>query len=109
MPDDAEVWGLSALMLLHDARRAARVDSSGRYAALDEHGPVALGSGPDQGGPHEVRTGAVRLRRPGEYQLQAAITALQIQASDADTTDWAQIAELFGALGQAQPLTGDRA
>ena len=36
MPDDAEVWGLSALMLLHDARRAARVDASGRYVALDE-------------------------------------------------------------------------
>src|SRR3954454_9349931 len=36
MPDDAEVWGLLALMLLHDARRAARVDASGRYVALDE-------------------------------------------------------------------------
>ena len=36
MPDDAEVWGLLALMLLHDARRAARVDPSGRYVALDE-------------------------------------------------------------------------
>src|SRR5207247_4848908 len=35
MPDDAEVWGLSALMLLHDARRAARVDPQGRYAALN--------------------------------------------------------------------------
>ena len=36
MPDDAECWGLAALMLLHDARRAARVDSSGRWVALDE-------------------------------------------------------------------------
>ena len=43
----------------------------------------------------------MRLRRPGEYQLQAAITALQIQAPDAEATDWAQIAELYGALGQA--------
>jgi predicted RNA polymerase sigma factor len=45
----------------------------------------------------------VRLRRPGEYQLQAAITALQIQAPDPEATDWAQIAELYGALA-AQPL-----
>jgi len=46
---------------------------------------------------------AVRLRRPGEYQLQAAITALQIQAPDAETTDWAQIAELYGALATLNP------
>ncbi len=46
---------------------------------------------------------AVRLRRPGEYQLQAAITALQVQAPDAGATDWAQIAELYGALGSLNP------
>jgi RNA polymerase sigma-70 factor, ECF subfamily len=45
----------------------------------------------------------VRLRRPGEYQLQAAITALQIQAPNADATDWAQIAELYGALAALNP------
>jgi RNA polymerase sigma-70 factor (ECF subfamily) len=102
MPDDAEVWGLLALMLLHDARRAARVDPSGRYVALDEQDRSLW----DQ---DRIREGlvklerAVRLRRPGEYQLQAAITALQIQAPDADTTDWAQIAELYGALGRLNP------
>jgi RNA polymerase sigma-70 factor, ECF subfamily len=102
MPDDAEVWGLLALMLLHDARRAARVDVSGRYVALDAQ---------DRSSWDQERIGeglatlerAVRLRRPGEYQLQAAITALQIQAPDADTTDWAQIAELYGALGRLNP------
>jgi RNA polymerase sigma-70 factor (ECF subfamily) len=46
---------------------------------------------------------AVRLRRPGQYQLQAAITALHIQASDQDATDWAQIAELYGALSRVSP------
>jgi RNA polymerase sigma-70 factor (ECF subfamily) len=46
---------------------------------------------------------AVRFRRPGQYQLQAAITALHIQASDADATDWAQIAELYGALAKLSP------
>ena len=102
MPDDAEVWGLSALMLLHDARRAARVDPSGRYVALDAQDRSLW----DQ---DRIREGlarlerAVRLRRPGEYQLQAAITAVQIEAPDADATDWAQIAELYGALGRLNP------
>jgi RNA polymerase sigma-70 factor, ECF subfamily len=45
----------------------------------------------------------VHLRRPGEYQLQAAITALQIQAPTDEETDWAQIAELYGALGRLNP------
>jgi RNA polymerase sigma-70 factor (ECF subfamily) len=102
MPDDAEVWGLLALMLLHDARRAARVDPSGRWVALDAQDRSLW----DQ---DRIREGlanlerAVRLRRPGEYQLQAAITALQIQAPDAETTDWAQIAELYGALARLNP------
>jgi RNA polymerase sigma-70 factor (ECF subfamily) len=102
VPDDAEVWGLSALMLLHDARRAARVDPSGRYVALDDQ---------DRSRWDQDRIGeglakldrAVRLRRPGEYQLQAAITALQIQAPDAESTDWAQIADLYGALVRLTP------
>jgi RNA polymerase sigma-70 factor (ECF subfamily) len=98
MPDDAEVWGLSALMALHDARRGARVDSSGRYVALGAQDRALW----DQ---ERIREGlaklerAVRLRRPGEYQLQAAITAVQIE----DPTDWAQIAELYGALGRLNP------
>jgi RNA polymerase sigma-70 factor (ECF subfamily) len=102
MPDDADVWGLSALMALHDARRAARVDSGGRFVALDAQDRSLW----DQ---ERIREGlaklerAVRLRRPGEYQLQAAITALQIQAPDAEATDWAQIAELYGALARLNP------
>jgi RNA polymerase sigma-70 factor (ECF subfamily) len=102
MPDDAEVWGLSALMLLHDARRAARVDSSGRYVALDEQDRSLWDQGRIREGLAKLER-AVRLRRPGEYQLQAAITALQIQAPDAEATDWAQIAELFGALARLNP------
>ena len=108
MPDDAEVWGLSALMLLHDARRAARVDPSGRYVALDAQDRSLWDQDRIREGLAKLER-AVRLRRPGEYQLQAAITALQIQAPDAEATDWAQIAELYGALGQAQPVAGGRA
>jgi RNA polymerase sigma-70 factor, ECF subfamily len=102
MPDDAEVWGLSALMLLHDARRAARVDASGRYVALDAQERALWDK-------ERIREGlarlerAVRLRRPGEYQLQAAITALQMQAPDHEATDWEQIAELYGALAKLNP------
>jgi RNA polymerase sigma-70 factor (ECF subfamily) len=102
MPDDAEVWGLSALMLLHDARRAARVDPSGRYVALDEQDRSLWDRDRIGDGLAKLQR-AARLRRPGEYQLQAAITALQIQAPDAETTDWAQIAELYGALGRLNP------
>jgi RNA polymerase sigma-70 factor (ECF subfamily) len=102
MPDDAEVWGLSALMLLHDARRAARVDPSGRYVALDEQDRSLWDQGRIREGLARLER-AVRLRHPGEYQLQAAITALQIQAPDEDATDWAQIAELYGALARLNP------
>jgi RNA polymerase sigma-70 factor, ECF subfamily len=102
MPDDAEVWGLSALMLLHDARRGARVDADGRYVALDAQDRSLWNQ-------DRIREGlarldrAVRLRRPGEYQLQAAIMALEMQAADEDATDWAQIAELYGALAALNP------
>jgi RNA polymerase sigma-70 factor, ECF subfamily len=102
MPDDAEVWGLSALMLLHDARRAARVDPSGQYVALDAQDRSLWDQDRIQEGLAKLER-AVRLRRPGEYQLQAAITALQIQAPDAEATDWAQIAELYGALANLNP------
>jgi RNA polymerase sigma-70 factor, ECF subfamily len=102
MPDDAEVWGLSALMLLHDARRAARVDAGGRWVALDDQDRALWDRERIQKGRSHLER-AVRLRRPGEYQLQAAITALQIEAPDADATDWAQIAELYGALARLNP------
>jgi RNA polymerase sigma-70 factor, ECF subfamily len=102
MPDDAEVWGLLSLMLLHDARRAARVDPSGRYVALDAQDRSLWDRDRIRRGLATLER-AVRLRRPGEYQLQAAITALQIQAPDAQATDWAQIAELYGALAALNP------
>jgi RNA polymerase sigma-70 factor, ECF subfamily len=102
MPDDAEVWGLLALMLLHDARRAARVDASGRYVALEAQDRSLWDQGLIRAGLARLDR-AVRLRRPGEYQLHAAITALQMQAPDADATDWAQIAELYGAMATLNP------
>jgi RNA polymerase sigma-70 factor (ECF subfamily) len=102
MPDDAEVWGLQALMLLHDARRPARVDSEGRVVTLDEQDRSLWDRAEIDEGLRALER-AVRLRRPGQYQLQAAITALHVQAPDDDSTDWAQIAELYGALAKLNP------
>jgi RNA polymerase sigma-70 factor, ECF subfamily len=102
MPDDAEVWGLLALMMLHDARRAARVDPSGQWVALDAQDRSLWDQDRIREGLAKLER-AVRLRRPGEYQLQAAITALQIQAPDTEATDWGQIAELYGALSRLNP------
>ncbi len=99
MPDDAEVWGLLALMLLHDARRLARVSPDGNYVALDEQDRSRWDEGRIREGLRALEQ-AVRLRRPGQYQLQAAITALHIDADDGNSTDWAQIAELYGALAK---------
>jgi RNA polymerase sigma-70 factor (ECF subfamily) len=102
MPDEAEVWGLSALMLLHHARSVARVDPSGRFVALEDQ-DRSLWDQPriDEGLARLER--AVRLRRPGEYQLQAAITVLEMQTPDGETTDWVQIADLYGALASIAP------
>ena len=104
MPDDAEAWGLLALMLLHDARRAARVDDDGSYVVLVQQDRSRWDDGRLHEGMRALER-AVRLRRPGQYQLEAAITALHVDASDADTTDWAQIAELYGALAKLTPST----
>jgi RNA polymerase sigma-70 factor, ECF subfamily len=102
MPDEAEVWGLLALMLLHDARRDAREAPDGRYLALDQQDRSRwdrelLGTG------LEALDRAMRFRRPGQYQLQAAITALHVRGADTGTTDWEQIAELYRALGEIAP------
>jgi RNA polymerase sigma-70 factor, ECF subfamily len=102
MPDEAEVWGLLALMLLHDARRAARLDSQGRYVAIDQQDRSLWDQGRIREGLQALER-AMRLRRPGPYQLQAAIAAMHVRSADADATDWGQIAELFGALAKLTP------
>jgi RNA polymerase sigma-70 factor (ECF subfamily) len=98
MPDDAEVWGLLALMLLHDSRRAARVDASGRYVALDRQDRSLWDQGRIREGLRALEQ-ALRLRRPGPYQLQAAIAASHSE----DEVDWPRIAELYGVLARVNP------
>ncbi|HMS62552.1 MAG TPA: sigma factor [Solirubrobacteraceae bacterium] len=102
MPDDAETLGLLALMLLHDARRAARTGPDGGYVPLDRQDRAGWDRARiDEG--TALLDRALRLRRPGPYQLQAAISALHAQAPHADATDWPQIAALYGRLAQLAP------
>jgi RNA polymerase sigma-70 factor (ECF subfamily) len=98
LPDSAEVWGLLALMLLHDSRRAARVDELGRYLAIEEQDRSLWDGARIREGLRALQR-SVHLRGPGQYQLQAAITALQIE----EEPDWAQIADLYGALAKLTP------
>jgi RNA polymerase sigma-70 factor (ECF subfamily) len=102
MPDDAEVLGLLALMLLHDARRGARVDRHGRYVALDEQDRTRWDRGRIRAGVRMLER-ALALRHPGPHQLQAAIAALHVEPATAEETDWKQIADLYAMLARAEP------
>ncbi|HET9608223.1 MAG TPA: sigma-70 family RNA polymerase sigma factor [Acidimicrobiales bacterium] len=102
MPDDPEVLGLLALMLLHDARRAARVDGGGGYVPLDRQDRSRWDAGRVREG-LRVLDRALGRGRPGPYQVQAAIAALHVQAPSPEETDWAQIADLYGALATMAP------
>ena len=98
MPDEAEVLGLLALMLLHDARRDARLDESGELVLLDDQDRTLWdGSRIDEG--RRMLDRALRLRDPGPYQLQAAISSLHFEKE----TDWGQIEALYYRLGELAP------
>jgi RNA polymerase sigma factor (sigma-70 family) len=103
LPDDGEVTGLLALMLLTDARRPARTDAAGELISLAEQDRTLWDQALISEGvalvEHALGKGAV-----GEYQLQAAIAAIHDQARQADETDWPQILALYGLLDQ---MTGN--
>jgi RNA polymerase sigma factor (sigma-70 family) len=99
LPDDGEVTGLLALMLLIDARRLARTDAAGELVPLAEqdrtlwdHALVAEGV--------DLLNSAIGKGSVGEYQLQAAIAAVHSRARRAEDTDWPQILALYGLLEQ---------
>ena len=103
LPDDPEVAGLLALMLLIDARRPARTNAEGELITLAEQDRtlwdrqlIAYGTA--------LLNGAVAKGRVGEYQLQAAIAAIHDRAVRAADTDWPQILALYGLLEQ---MTGN--
>ncbi len=99
LPEDPEVIGLLALMLLTDARRAARTGSSGELIPLDEQDrslwdPALIAEGT------AMVSAAMSRGAVGEYQLQAAIAALHDEASTVQATDWPQILALYSILEQ---------
>jgi RNA polymerase sigma-70 factor, ECF subfamily len=102
MPDDPEVLGLAALMLLHDARRATRVDNAGDLVTLEDQDRSRWDGRAVQEGVGLLEA-ALRRGRPGPYQIQAAIAACHATATEAAATDWAQIAQLYGQLIQLVP------
>ena len=102
MPDESEVLGLLALMLLHDSRRAARTGPNGALITLEEQDRTQWNYKQIAEGKELLDT-ALALRQVGPYQLQAAIAALHVEARKPEATDWQQIAALYGGLMQIQP------
>jgi RNA polymerase sigma factor (sigma-70 family) len=97
LPDQPEVGGLLALMLLTDARRQARAGLDGELIPLDEQDrskwdPARIAEG------DRILCRALARGATGPYQIQAAIAALHDQAPSTEQTDWAQILELYGLL-----------
>jgi RNA polymerase sigma-70 factor (ECF subfamily) len=102
MPDEPEAGGLLALLLLHDARRATRVDEAGDLITLADQDRTRWDAAEIAEGV-EVLDRALRRGRPGPYQVQAAIAACHATAAAAADTDWPQIAALYGQLAQFVP------
>jgi len=102
MPSEPEAAGLLALMLMHDARRAARLDASGDMVTLEDQDRGRWDAAQITEGV-SVLEAALRPGRPGPYQVQAAIAACHVTAARAADTDWAQIARLYGQLAQFLP------
>jgi RNA polymerase sigma-70 factor, ECF subfamily len=102
LPEETEARGLLALMLLHDSRRDTRVARSGESVPLEEQDRSRW----DQAAIAEglaVLDAALALRRPGPYQIQAAIGALHARAPRPQDTDWPQIAALYAGLLRLVP------
>jgi RNA polymerase sigma-70 factor (ECF subfamily) len=100
--EDAEALGLLALMLLHDSRHVARVDAQGDIILLDEQDRSLWNRRQIDEGVAQLDR-ALGLRRPGPYQVQAAISALHTQAARPEETDWQQIAALYAELARLTP------
>jgi RNA polymerase sigma-70 factor (ECF subfamily) len=103
MPEDGEVAGLLALMLLIEARRAARVSASGELVTLAEQDRGAWDAALVDEGHRLVRERLATRRAPGRYQILAAINAVHTAARDARDTDWSQVVALYDQLVRLDP------
>jgi RNA polymerase sigma-70 factor, ECF subfamily len=102
MPDEPEATGLLALMLLHDSRRASRLDADGELVTLEDQDRSGWDAAAISEGLALVEK-ARRRRSYGPYQLQAAIAACHARAMRAADTDWAEIARLYNELYRLAP------
>jgi RNA polymerase sigma-70 factor (ECF subfamily) len=102
MPDEPEVRGLLALLLLQHSRRHARTDHSGDLVLLEDQDRSRWDHDAIDEGLALVDS-ALTARRPGPYQVQAAIAALHARAPRPEDTDWPQIAALYGTLAAMTP------
>ncbi len=98
----AEVTGLLALMLLHDARRGGRTSANGDLIPLEEQDRTLWNRAQIREG-SELVLQALRSGSPGVYTLQAAIAAVHAEAPTAEDTDWAEITGLYDVLRQINP------
>ena len=103
LPDDGEVAGMLALMLLTDARRSARVSSSGELVTLDQQDRGAWDPALLSEGHLLVRERVDSGAAPGRYQVLAAINAVHTSARDIRDTDWSQIVALYDHLVMLDP------
>ncbi|WP_322749720.1 MULTISPECIES: RNA polymerase sigma factor [unclassified Frankia] len=103
MPQDGEVAGLLALMLLTEARRTARVSGSGELVALDEQDRGAWDAALIAEGHRLVRERLAAGVAPGRYQILAAINAVHTSARDVRDTDWSQVVALYDQLVRLDP------
>jgi RNA polymerase sigma-70 factor (ECF subfamily) len=101
-PTDPEIMGLTALLLLQHSRAAARFDARGQIVLLEDQDRSKWNRATIAEGLALIDK-AVRHRRPGPYQIQAAIAALHARAARAEDTDWAEIDQLYAALEQMRP------
>jgi RNA polymerase sigma-70 factor (ECF subfamily) len=102
LPNDTEARGLLALMLLQHSRREARTTNQGELVLLEDQDRARWDHAAiDEG--LAILDAAIAERRPGPYQLQAAIAALHARAPRPEDTDWPQIAALYGRLVQLAP------
>lgn len=102
MPDEPEAAGALALMLLHHARRQARVATSGDLVTLEDQ-DRSRWDREEIGEGLELLDRALRRRQVGPYQLQAAIAACHARAASAPQTDWREIAGLYALLERQMP------
>jgi RNA polymerase sigma-70 factor (ECF subfamily) len=98
LPEDGEVAGLLALMLLTEARRTARVSANGELVALDEQDRGSWDTALIAEGHRLVRERLASGMPPGRYQILAAINAVHTSARDVRDTDWSQVVALYDQL-----------